>query len=731
MLSLSGLLHKIFLTEKCPVRPERSAAKSKDGQGESRLHPSTLVPSPSSRPSAQDERTRGMFWYEASLLLWLPFLIFGTSLLLGGSKVSASLPTIVAPETVVTRSYEPPLENTSTTTLDGETIQQNQSQSLADALRYLPGISITQGGGIGQQQEIRVRGMPSHLTLFLIDGIRVSDPSTPKNTGRYSDLLGEGIQRLKVYRGVEAMQFGSQAIGGVISLSTPPGPRRSKILAKGETSHQGSFLLTTHARGQVALGDTVNPWNYNITALHLNSHGTVLRSPRLQQTQEAREKSPYQNTSFFTRVGKKGSGGVELSLFNHYIDGENQYLVDFPTQASRLRHSQHYLSRMQIEGEWSPFPSSSIQSWTHQGALSYAQMDSRDAPHSLPLAPPASDLYKTQGKRMQLEWQQSITLTPTTIFGATACGKYDLLLTHENQEFRDKGESWAQPLTTLGLYRHQQWGKAFSLTVGGQLNRIGSVSGDGSPSNASETIATYQICSLWRPWGKGPLFRAALGTGFNTPSLYQRFVNLPIFRGNPHLKTEKNFSWEIGGSQSFFPFSGSPLWTIGGTYFQNRAHNLIDLTGGAIATYDNTASARSQGLEIFIESKILPDLSLRVDHTYLLTKDLARQRPLLRQPQHQLALRLDYRPQEKLKLGLDALYIGPRLDLYDPTFVSIRMPGYMLLQVRGHYQLSKNVKLFARVENALNHSYENPSGYQGQGVGIFMGMSWQTVAKSE
>src|ERR1700691_6154444 len=57
-----------------------------------------------------------------------------------------------------------------------------QTRTLPDILQLVPGVNIVQTGGPGGATSIFMRGTNSNHVKFFIDGIDVSDPSTPTDT---------------------------------------------------------------------------------------------------------------------------------------------------------------------------------------------------------------------------------------------------------------------------------------------------------------------------------------------------------------------------------------------------------------------------------------------------------------------------------------------------------------------------------------------------------------------
>jgi outer membrane cobalamin receptor len=69
---------------------------------------------------------------------------------------------------------------------------------------------------------------------------------------------------------------------------------------------------------------------------------------------------------------------------------------------------------------------------------------------------------------------------------------------------------------------------------------------------------------------------------------------------------------------------------------------------------------------------------------------------------------------------------GERRDqsITDST-VTVFEPAYSVLNLMARYQVSKNLYLAARLDNALDEDYRLVSGYNTAGRGIFLTAGWQ------
>ncbi len=142
-----------------------------------------------------------------------------------GATLDVTLrPTLIElPEVQVTAS---PLATTSltspqpTSVLSSEELQAQRAASLGETVSSLPGVrSLSTGNGIGKPV---IRGLSSNRVLVLADGQRLENQQWGDEHGPQVEA-GEA-ERVEVIRGPASVLYGSDAIGGVINVITPPLP---------------------------------------------------------------------------------------------------------------------------------------------------------------------------------------------------------------------------------------------------------------------------------------------------------------------------------------------------------------------------------------------------------------------------------------------------------------------------------------------------------------------------
>ena len=80
------------------------------------------------------------------------------------------------------------------------------------------GTHFSRQGGIGTNSLFQVRGLPKRYTNVYIDGVKMSDPSTPDNSFYFNNFTLNGIHQIEVLKGNQSSLYGSGAIGGAINI---------------------------------------------------------------------------------------------------------------------------------------------------------------------------------------------------------------------------------------------------------------------------------------------------------------------------------------------------------------------------------------------------------------------------------------------------------------------------------------------------------------------------------
>ncbi len=127
----------------------------------------------------------------------------------------------------------------SVSVIDRKQLAQRAYKDITDALRDVPGVTVTGGG---YRQDISVRGLPAQYTTILVDGKKQTGrESQPNGSGGYEqDWLPplDSIERIEIVRGPMSTLYGSDAMGGVINIITRKNYRKWSGNLRAETKIQ-------------------------------------------------------------------------------------------------------------------------------------------------------------------------------------------------------------------------------------------------------------------------------------------------------------------------------------------------------------------------------------------------------------------------------------------------------------------------------------------------------------
>ena len=112
--------------------------------------------------------------------------------------------------------------------VDRSDLDRRGVESVAEGLREVPGLRVTQRGGPGSYTTIQTRGLRVFDTAVLVDGMRFRDvAATQGDAGSFiADLMLVDTGRIEVLRGAGSSLYGTNAMGGVVNIVTDSGSGR-------------------------------------------------------------------------------------------------------------------------------------------------------------------------------------------------------------------------------------------------------------------------------------------------------------------------------------------------------------------------------------------------------------------------------------------------------------------------------------------------------------------------
>src|SRR3984957_8566735 len=200
--------------------------------------------------------------------------------------------------------------------LTGQELATEQIIDLKNALNTTPGVFALEGGARGGFTTVSLRGTSSSYTLMLVDGIKI-------NTGMFSDAAPFldfaqtlNLDTVDIVRGPYSTLYGSEAIGGVISLTTHEGSGDPKATLFGEGGTFDSIRAGIISDGHFGI------FNYSFHYVH-------------DETSNARPNNYLRENGFSLRLDATLSPTVTVGMtvrgqYGQYEEPSSDRPVDIP-----------------------------------------------------------------------------------------------------------------------------------------------------------------------------------------------------------------------------------------------------------------------------------------------------------------------------------------------------------------------------------------------------------------
>lgn len=626
------------------------------------------------------------------------------TLKLAGSSVLALVSfSAYAEDTVVvtaTRTEEPLAQvGRSVSVIDAETIARRQSDVVTDLLRNLPGITVTRNGGIGTSTSVHIRGAESEQTVVLIDGVKLNDPSAPGGGFDFGNLLVGNIARVEVLRGSQSVLWGSEAIGGVINLTTLEPTEELSANARAEYG----WRSTREIVGNVS--QKLGRVSASVGAGEFRTDGISALSERRGGT----ERDGFRNFGANAKFNIALSDTVSIDVRGWYSNGRVD-IDGFPPPEFTLADTREY-SRTRELVSYSALNAALFEGrFQNRVAVAYTHTDreSIDPDAFIPLT------FDGTGRNTRFEYQGTLDITDAlrATFGA------------ESERSRFTSAGFGGP-PTRGEARINSAFLQFIAHPAAGLTATAGVRHDDHDVFGGKTTAA--VSAAWTPNAGATVLRASFSEGFKAPTLYQ----LQSEYGNLLLQPESARSWDAGITQRLF----GEAFEVNATVFRRDARDLINFVScfaplvGICAdrpfgTYDNVARARAGGVELSMLLRPLEALSLEAHLTHLNAEDRSTASPtfgnqLVRRPQDTLGALIDYRWPFGLETGITYTHVGRA---FDDLANTQRIDAYDLVDLRLAYPLTEAVELQGRIENLLDEQYETVPLYGMPGRAAYVGV---------
>jgi len=560
------------------------------------------------------------------------------------------------------RQVEPKAEaSAAVSVFTREDIDRLQPGTVADLLKRVPGMQIGQSGGRGGITGIYLRGTKSAQTLVLVDGQRINGADSGAAALQY--LSVDQIERVEVSRGANSVNYGADAIGGVIQIFTrrAAGEGLKPRLRLGYGS-RGSWERSLGLSG----GDNRTRFSLNASSEETNG----INRTDIEQGPDS-DHDAYRNNAFSLNLSHRVNENLEAGFSVLDQRGETEY------DAFSLAYDEFQLS------SYSGFVDARINAaWESRVELGHTESRTRNR-YDDSNGASAFSTYRDSAA-----WLNTLALGGGHSLVAGADWYEDKLHNSDNSPWSGgpfaEDSRWNQAV----FVQHRYQGEHFSTELG--------LRHDKNEQYGSEN--TWRG-ALTLPVNAANQLIFSYSEGFRAPS----FVDL-YYPGyaNSNLKPEHSKSYEAQWRSQL-----AEKTRFEASIYRTDLEDAIALD--STWTPQNVAKARINGLEASLSHEFL-GWNGALGVSFIDPQDRDTGHTLNRRARRTLNLDLD-RQFGAFSVGASWLAVS---HTYDDTENNTEIPGYGLLGLRSGWQVTPEVLLGLKVDNVLDKEYYNSLAWGGK-----------------
>jgi len=602
------------------------------------------------------------------------------------------------------RGYEADTIGTTVSVVTGRQLAEQQIRHAGDALRGLPGVSVSRQGSVAAQTQVRIRGAEGNHTLVLVDGIVANQPGTGEFD--FSNLPAEQIERIEVIKGAQSSLYGSGAIGGVVNIVTKRGrgPASATVWAEAgsfKTAESGITVSGGSDRAHGLVSYSVRNSNgFNISADGNETDASAMRSFIMKGGI-----SPTENFSVDVVVRNVDKRGDR--------DGDLFALSGLSRQTDTFSHFASNVWLAGIEAKLGTFDNR----LEHRVRYNYAETILEDTD----IGAFGTFFAQNDNARRNAAYLATLDLGTPSLAGIL---RHSLtgLVEHESETFNQvTGDNLTRERTRLAYAGEYRADVLDRLTFTANLRH--------DDNETFDDFTTWRVAASMRlmdrssPWGLRP--HASYGTAVKLPTMVEQFGQFAGFVPNPNLEAEESTGWDAGLELSL----ARGAIVVDATYFSANLEN--EIVTRFLPFFQTTVEnligeSTREGVELSARWRPYAWLSFGAAYTWLDSRD-DKGLPEIRRARD--SGRLDATMTfagGRGTLTLAAAYNGETPDLAFglPTFESVRvkLDDYWLATIAARYKLRPGVEIFGRVENVFDADYQEVYGFETAGIAGFAGL---------
>jgi iron complex outermembrane receptor protein/vitamin B12 transporter len=517
-----------------------------------------------------------------------------------------------------------------------------QYTEVQDPLRQIPGLQVTQIGQLGGTSGLSIRGGNTDANKVLIDGVPVNDIG---GAVEFANFATVGIQQIEVLREPNSALYGSDALAGVVSMTTARGTTKLPLFTY---AGDGGNFSTYH--NELTASGVARRFDYYGAYGRLDSRNNL-------------PNDSFHNATYTGNFGWDPNPANDLRFTVRHLSvsgGQPNAILLFgiPDDAAQKAQNTYY------SGAWNNQATTKWHNEIRYGGLRLRSQFDDFAPTGIP-----DGLGNFLGAPITIHGANGYSVTGQAIFqfAGTIYPSQFAAITNRDFVYAQTDYRINPHVIALGGFKYEaergstqssgspaksisRGNYSYTLQIAGDIrNRLYYNVGSGIENNGLFGVAGTPRASiayyLARPsaagWLSGTKLHASFGKGIKEPNVFQQGSSLfDLLSGVPG-GNQIIAQFHVGqiGPENSRTYDGGvdqELWNgrarLGVTYFHNEFTNGIefvpqsglaelgvpvaDLPAVEFGAYINSEAFRSQGVEFEAEYRINSHLFARGGYTY-------------------------------------------------------------------------------------------------------------------
>lgn len=577
--------------------------------------------------------------------------------------------------------------------IGSETLKNSKHNFIGDIINdEIAGANFFQSGGYGTQAGIQLRGLPKRYSTVYIDGVKMSDPSSPDNSFYISNIMKESIDKIEILKGSQSSMYGSNAIGGTINIFTKKGTEKK------QTNYNYSYGSNNTKNFSVSYDDSSDYYDFYFGVNNFKTSGISAMNDEVSTN----DNDGYKNKAFVGNYGYKINKDMNFRGSFRYNNSYLEYdeVTAGRTDLNNQTDDSELSYNLRFNYERNKFKNSIIYNYTaiERATTNYSK---------------ALKNYYGYRDALNLLGEYNFNLDTKIVYGLD--NEFDRAKYQKDwpTDYLESDEAIYSQYIDLQFRPSDK----FYNTIG--IRR--------DTHTTAGSYETYRSTVAYKPDNYTKI-RSSYGTGIRLPALYDYFYGT-VVSNKEDLKPEKSKSFDIGYESDIEKINLIFDITLYKIFYEDP---LEGWQSNNWTVKNSLAKIESKGFEVSSVWKPSNKLKFGLNYSYSDTYDGADcddpnsssiDCAMVRVPEHSLNFVTNYKTKNDINNKLLIRYSSEARDYgnINNNFADVILEDYITLGYSADYSFKDLYTISFEATNILDEKYEQAYQYSSMERSFYIG----------